>query len=204
MGFWKKNSYQIVRLFVIQIGIAIFGLVLSFAVSSAFRERDDATPLLIVSIFSVLFYLFILYSVGWEIGGKDRIHLDATHEKLRGEKGLLLALVAQIPNFIFNLLMLIGGLLSFAGKTVVGARFFGAGYLPATFLHSMYIGVVRSLLAATRLVQDVSPSYYLVAGLIFLCTTLPAVAVTGFAYWMGLHERRIIPSAKRPDKTDKN
>lgn len=204
MGFWKKNSYQIVRLFVIQIGIAIFGLVLSFAVSSAFRERDDATPLLIVSIFSVLFYLFILYSVGWEIGGKDRIHLDATHEKLRGEKGLLLALVAQIPNFIFNLLMLIGGLLSFAGKTVVGARFFGVGYLPATFLHSMYIGVVRSLLTATRLVQDVSPSYYLVAGLIFLCTTLPAVAVTGFAYWMGLHERRIIPSAKRPDKTDKN
>ena len=37
-----------------------------------------------ISVFIVLFYLFILYSVGWEIGGKDRIHLDATHEKLRG------------------------------------------------------------------------------------------------------------------------
>ena len=204
MGFWKKNSYQVVRLFIIQIGIAIFGLVLSFAVATAFRDRDDSTPLLLISVFSALFYLFILYSVAWEIGGKDRIHLDAVHEKLRVGKGIVLSLLAEVPNLLLCILMLIGGLLSFAGKTTVGSRFFASGYLPATFLHSMYVGIIRSALTATRLVQDASPSYYFVAALLFLASTLPAILVVGFAYWMGLFERRIIPSAKNAAPKDKN
>ena len=95
MDFWKKHSYQIVRLFVIQIGIAIFGLVLSFAVATAFRDRSDRLPLLMVSIFSVLFYLFLLYSVSWEIGGKDRLRLDAIHAEFKNGTGFLLALCHQ-------------------------------------------------------------------------------------------------------------
>lgn len=204
MDFWKKNSYQIVRLFVIQVGIAIFGLVLSFAVATAFRGRSDWVALLLVSIFSVLFYLFILYSVAWEIGGKDRIRLDSVHEKLRGGRGFVLALLAQIPNLLFCLLMLIGGCVVFFASPVVGARIFAVGYLPSTFLHSMYIGIVRTLLEMTRLEQEVSSAYYFVAALLFLASTLPAIAVTGFAYCMGLSERRILPSAKRPDTSDKN
>ena len=117
MDFWKKHSYQIVRLFVIQIGIAIFGLVLSFAVMTAFRNRSDWLPLLMVSIFSVLFYLFLLYSVAWEIGGKDRLKLDAVHTEFKGRTGIFLALFAEIPNFLFDLVMLIGGILVRAGET---------------------------------------------------------------------------------------
>ncbi|MBO4283751.1 MAG: hypothetical protein J5958_03905 [Clostridia bacterium] len=204
MGFWKRNSYQIMRLFVIQIGIAIFGLVLSFAVSTAFRDRDDSAALLFVSVFSVLFYLFILYSVAWEIGGKDRLKLDAVHGKLHGGAGFVLALFAEVPNFLFACLMLIGGIISFSGSETAGARTFAVGYLPANFLESMYTGLIRKALNATHLVQDVSRSYYLVAGLFFLAATLPAILVIGFAYWMGLNEKRIIPSAKKPNPGDKN
>ena len=204
MGFLKKNSYQIVRLFVIQIGIAIFGLVLSFAVSTAFRDRDDTAALLFVSVFSVLFYLFILYSVAWEIGGKDRLRLDSAHAKLRGGMGIVLALLAETPNFLLCLLMAIGGIVVFAGGSVVGARIFAVGYAPALFLNSMYTAIIRTALNATHLSQEVSRSYYLVAALLFLAATLPAILVTGFAYWMGLNEKRIIPSAKKPDSKDKN
>lgn len=198
MGFWKKHSYQIVRLFIIQIGIAIFGLVLSFAVATAFRDRNDRIPLLMVSIFSVLFYLFLLYSVSWEIGGKDRLKLDAVHAEFKGSTGFLLATLAEIPNFLFDLLMLIGGILVRAGVTVGGSRTFGVGYAPETFLDSMYVGIIRSLLEATGLSQDASPSYYLVAALFFLASTLPAILVIGFGYYMGVNEKRIIP-AKRPE-----
>ena len=198
MGFWKKHSYQIVRLFIIQIGIAIFGLVLSFAVATAFRDRNDRIPLLMVSIFSVLFYLFLLYSVSWEIGGKDRLKLDAVHAEFNGSTGFLLATLAEIPNFLFDLLMLIGGILVRAGVTVGGSRTFGVGYAPETFLDSMYVGIIRSLLEATGLSQDASPSYYLVAALFFLASTLPAILVIGFGYYMGVNEKRIIP-AKRPE-----
>jgi len=198
MGFWKKHSYQIVRLFIIQIGIAIFGLVLSFAVMTAFRESDDRTPLLMVSIFSVLFYLFLLYSVSWEIGGKDRLRLDAVHADFKSGFGFLLALLAEVPNFLFDLLMLIGGIIVRAGASVGGSRTFFVGYFPETFLHSMYTGLIRTLLEATGLSQETSPSYYLVAALIYLASTVPAILVIGFGYAMGVNEKRIIP-AKRPD-----
>ncbi len=198
MGFWKKHSYQIVRLFIIQVGIAIFGFVLSLAVMTAIRERDDRVALLMVSIFSVLFYLFLLYSVSWEIGGKDRLKLDAVHAEFKGSTGFLLATLAEIPNFLFDLLMLIGGILVRAGVTVGGSRTFGVGYAPETFLDSMYVGIIRSLLEATGLSQDASPSYYLVAALFFLASTLPAILVIGFGYFMGVNEKRIIP-AKRPE-----
>jgi len=203
MGFWKKNSYSVVRLFVIQIGIAIFGLVLSFAVSAAFRNRNEDAALLMVSLFSVLFYLFLLYSVAWEIGGKERIRVDAVHGKFCGGKGFLLSLLAEIPNLVFILLMLIGGIAFYTGATTAGARIFGVGYLPENFLHSMYIGILKNLQNATGLVQDESPAYYLVAALFFLASTLPAILVTGFGYWMGVNEKRIIP-AKRADPNQKN
>ena len=200
MGFWKKHSYQIVRLFVIQIGIAIFGLVLSFAVSAAFREKDDRVPLLMVSIFSVLFYLFILYSVAWEIGGKDRIRLDAVHAPIRGGLGFLLSLLAELPNLVLSLLMVIGGVVCLLGAPDVGKPIFAVGYLPSNyFLSSMYFGIFKTLLAVSGLVQDVSSSYYLVVALLFLASVLPAILVTGFGYWMGHNEKRIIP-AKRPDQ----
>ena len=197
MSFWKKNSYQIVRLFVIQTGIAIFSMVLSFAVATAFRERGDTGPLLFVSVFSVLFYLFILYSVAWEIGGQDRIKLDAVHANRNGGKGFLLVLFAEAPNFLFIILMLIGGVVNLAGATVVGPRIFVAGYLPANyFLSTMYVGIIRPLLAMTGLSMETSSSYFFVAALLFLASTLPAITVSGFAYWMGLNEKRIIPSNK--------
>ena len=209
MGFWKRYSYQIVRLFVIQIGIAIFGLVLSFAVSTAFRDRNPGTALLLVSIFSVLFYLSILYSVVWEIGGKDRIHLDAVHEKLRGGKGLLLALLASVPNLLLDLLMLIGGTLYRFGSTSVGSGFIVAGFTPSFFIQSMYQGIINRILSAFGLIEPGktaagSASYYLVTALLFFAVLVPMIAVTGFAYWMGLNEKRLIPSAKKPTPGDKN
>ena len=197
MGFWKKHSYQIVRLFIIQVGIAIFGLVLSFAVASAFRDRNDGLALLVVSIFSVLFYLFILYSVAWEYGGKERMHLDALHEAPKGGVGFLLALLAEIPNLVLDLLMLIGGILYRAGAVAVGSGFLTVGFTPSLFIQSTYQGIINNCLAAWGLVEGESPDYYLVAALLFLASILPAIAVTGFAYWMGMHEKRILP-AKRP------
>ena len=68
----------------------------------------------------------------------------------------------------------------------------------------MYQGVVNRVLASLSLVEPTaetvgSVSYYLVAALLFFAAALPAVAVTGFGYWMGMNEKRIIPQ-RRPGK----
>lgn len=203
MGFWKKHSYQVVRLFVIQIGIAIFGLVLSFAVQTAFRNRSDWLPLLMVSIFSVLFYLFLLYSVAWELGGKDRLSRDALHLPPRGETGFILALLAGLPNIVFDLFTLTGGIIFRFGSHRVGSWFVCIGYLPSIFIQSMYQGIVKYFLSVSGLTETGSTSFYLVAALLFILATIPAILVTGFGYWMGMHEKRIIP-ARRANPDGKN
>ena len=202
MGFFKKNSYQIVRLFINQIGIAIFGLVLSFVVLTAFREKDDSVPLLLVSIFSVLFYLFLIYSVGWEIGGKERIHLDAVKEPVRGGKGFFLMLFAQVPNLLFCAFLVAGGIIAASGNLKLGSTFFCIGYFPMYFLDSMYTGILKMLIAAIGLSEETDAFYYFAASLCYLATTLPAILVSGFSYWMGVHEKRIIPAKTHVPPTD--
>ena len=64
--FLKKRSYDLVYMFVTQLAISLFGLALAFAVpvnQSALRIGT--------SVFSILFYLFLVYTRVWELGYKD-------------------------------------------------------------------------------------------------------------------------------------
>ena len=64
-----------IMLFVNQIAIALFGLGLSVALGKA----ENRSLQVAASIFSVVFYLFLLYARMWEIGAKDGI--SATSRK---------------------------------------------------------------------------------------------------------------------------
>ena len=71
-AFFSKYSYSIVKMFVNQFAISIFGSVLAMATASA--GNDLLT--LIVSCFAIVFYLFLIYTMVWEIGAKDKISVD--------------------------------------------------------------------------------------------------------------------------------
>ena len=58
MSFFKKYSYIIVKLFLNQFAISLFGIGLAFA--SSYSKNN--TLLLVSSIFSVIFYLFLEYA----------------------------------------------------------------------------------------------------------------------------------------------
>ena len=58
MRFFKKNSYEIVRLFVIQMGMMIFSFIVSTAAVQVYDQNTKAAHL-VVCVFSVLFYLFV-------------------------------------------------------------------------------------------------------------------------------------------------
>ena len=60
-NFFRENSYSMVRLFLNQIALTVFGTMLALATA-----KND-TLLIVTSIFSVLFYLYLVYSFGWEI-----------------------------------------------------------------------------------------------------------------------------------------
>ena len=55
MGFFKKNSRLVSQLFINQIGMTIFGAVLTVAVNMAVKGKSAF--LLAVSLFATVFYL---------------------------------------------------------------------------------------------------------------------------------------------------
>ena len=62
-------------MFLDQIAMTVFGTMLSFA------TLKNEGLLLASSIFSILFYLMLLYTVGWDIGARDKIRIDGGRMK---------------------------------------------------------------------------------------------------------------------------
>ena len=75
MTFFKKYSYIIVKLFLNQFAISLFGIGLAFASSYA----GNNGLLMLTSIGSVIFYLFLEYAIIWEVGAKDGITATSRH-----------------------------------------------------------------------------------------------------------------------------
>ena len=94
--FFSKYTYSTVKMFINQFAISIFGSVLSLATSAA----ENRVLSMVVSAFAIAFYLFLIYTMIWEIGAKDRISVDVGKMNYRPHTGLLLALIANIPNFL--------------------------------------------------------------------------------------------------------
>ena len=99
-SFFSQYSYSMIKMFVNQIAISIFGFVLAMVAVAA----NNSVFTVIVSIFSILFYLFLIYTMTWEIGAKDRISVDVGKKAYRPHTGLLIALFANLPNFVVAVL----------------------------------------------------------------------------------------------------
>ena len=103
--FFHDYSYNIVKMFVNQFAISIFGVSLTFATTSAHGESTGFDTLtVVVSLLSVLFYLFLIYTLMWEVGAKDRIHVDMGKMKKHPHTGLIMSIIANIPNFIIAIM----------------------------------------------------------------------------------------------------
>lgn len=172
INFIKEHSYTIVKMIINQIGLTFFGLVLAFATST------NETLLLLTSLFSICFYLFLLYTMTWEIGAKEKIRIDAGRAVKKPYTGLLISLCANAINLLMGLVLCVTKLFIGIGDTTSFA--FTLNQIVnavARFLEGMYLGVIV-------LFSPYNP-------VIFLLIPLPAIAVCGFAYWVGLHDFKV-------------
>ena len=164
--FFHDYSYSVVKMLINQIAIAIFGMSLTFATVSAHGDNDSFdTFTLVVSIFSILFYLFLIYNMAWEIGAKDKISVDVKKKPYRPYLGIILSLLANIPNFI---LVTVYAIATFSGteqlRGIVG--------LISCFANGMYWG--------TMIVFKLQGFW-----ISFLIATIPAIIASGLAYFLG-------------------
>ncbi len=169
INFFKEHSYTMVKMIINQIGITFFGLVLAFATST------NETLLLITSIFSICFYLFLLYTMTWEAGAKDKIRVDAGRSERKPFTGALISLCANSLNILMGIVLCLTNLFISAGDTSSFAFHVNQVFnIAARFLEGMYLGIIV-------LFSPYNP-------IIFLLIPLPAILVCGLAYWVGLHD----------------
>ena len=138
MRFFKENYDSIIKLYINQIGIAIFSLFLYTAVGAIKSDNGVASPMAkgIVSICALLFYFVLIYTVVWEIGAKDRIRIDAGKAERERGKGALMGFIANIPNFIITAISLLS----------IGLYLLGAGegfysvFVVLNFIFRLFLG----------------------------------------------------------------
>ena len=176
MAFFKKYSYIIIKLFLNQFAISLFGVALSFACGRA----NNNTLLLVTSIFSVLFYLFLQYAVIWEVGAKDGISATARHTSRGLWRGLVIALCANAVNLLTALLVMTK--LFTGGHNQVSA----IGQFFAMMLQGMYQGILSQNFLGAQLHEYVW---------VYFVIIVPAVLVCSASYIIGnynLHATNIL------------
>lgn len=194
IDFLKDNSYSSVKIFLTQIVMSFFGTMLAIATLS------NPTLLLWSSIFSVVFGLAIIYTIGWDIGARDKLKIDGGRMRPMPSKGFYIALLANIPNLLLAVLMGLGVLINTSGSQVMSL----VCNAIARLINGSYLGILTTL--TNMLTVETGIMSYIWWW--FIVMTLPSILVVGVSYLMGAKNIRIIPQKKsaetvgRPNMSD--
>ena len=193
MRFIREHFSIILRLFIYQIGMTFFGVVLSFATAGI-----ESFPLfLLSSIFSILFYIALVYNMMWEEGAKDIIRIDAGRApKIRGYAARV-SLAASIPNFALAFLMLLGFFFGYVLRIEWMKLLYGIMHMIIGFFEGMYLGlfksvddvVIQAMAGATESARDLAS--YGVSTLLYILSSFPIVLTSIFAYHLGMKNIRL-------------
>ena len=177
-GFFHDYSYSMIKMYVNQLAISIFGVVLAMAATAA----DNTALTIAAGAFSIAFYLFLLYTMTWEIGAKDRISVDTGRKPYRPHTGLLISLIANIPNLlvalIYSVLYPIMGTYKWAGTINATMNLISA------LTEGMYRGILSVIKVGDTQILKFWWSYFIIV--------IPALITVWIAYFAGFKNFRIL------------
>lgn len=168
--FFKRYSYDIVRLFINQVVIGLFGLVLALAAGMAANE----TLRVVTGIFAVIFFLFMQFASAWRIGAEDRMAIDIGKKKLDISVPFKVWLLANSLNLLLALLIALGVWFGNGGALSSVA---GGATMIKMIIEGMYTGLLASHVGGAAL-----NSYWFVHFL----TVVPALPAIAAAYICGV------------------
>lgn len=188
ISFLKSHSYLIFRCIAIQLGMTMFGLVLSMA-----TVNNEALQL-VVGIFSVLFYLYLLIDAAFSVGLKEQPKVAAGRAKAEPYTGLLVSLCANALNIALAIAIWVGFFVTLG--TGVTQTWSQACILIAAFVQGMYSGVIGFL---TGYVGDASGIWNT---LIYTLILIPAPVVCSIGYYCGTRGIYIVPGYRGTPKDE--
>ncbi len=187
MSIAKKHSYDIVKLYLNQIGINVF----SFIIMTPLISISESVVLKVgVSVFTTLFFSVLIYTMAWDLGAKDRLSVDAGRLEPYTKKGIVLSLFANIPNFLFagvaGICLLISAL---SGSDGVIMTIGGVFCLIAKFTMMIYNGIVESIFAFASQYGDTVHNALVSFG--YMLTGIIPIFVTQLGYSFGYKEKKL-------------
>ena len=169
--FFKRYSYQSVHLFLNQVAIGLFGIVLALAAGMA-----ESTPLKIVtSVFAILFYLFLQFAAGWRAGAEDRVSVDLGKRKKDVLVPVKMWALASSVNFLLAIFIALalwfpdGAILSTLGGIATPIKL---------IIEGMYTGILSLEIGGITLNS---------LWFVHFVTPLPALLVLVASYLFGLN-----------------
>lgn len=196
MKLFKENSYDIVRLYVNQLGIMIFSLLLYTAVGSFSNETLSFWLSVFVSVFSVAFYLVLVYYVVWEIGAKDKIRIDGGRMERFKNKGLFLGLIANVPNFVLGFLTTVFLVIFMITNSDGVYAAFLIGNTITRFHASMYLGFITAVVSGATAGTNIDYTEFLIEAILFTIIPLISPFMTHLAYRLGEQDKKIFSFIK--------
>ncbi len=174
----KNNVSYILKLFINHFVCGIYSLVLFIVLTVAFGGKY----VILGSLLSIIFYLYLVYSFMWEAGAKRAVGYNRS--KIRFFDGAIVMCVASSPFYITTLLSFVFSFFTsnadFAEKTVdVLYNIFY--YINVFFSQCMYSGLFSKIFDG---IPNVSSFMYLVS-------LLPGLIVATGAYYLGSKNFRI-------------
>ena len=199
--FFDVNSRSIVNLYIDQIVMSVFGLMVVFAVAPK-DINDSSILILLASIVAVVLYLVIIYSMMWGAGAKAASKTlraeDAGIHKIRTP--FLIVLFGSLFNILgyatYAILKLIysfnsipeGNVASFGNFVWHFMRMINGIYMgfETFFFPNPYLGSALDITAEnTELIMH-TPAYY------YFLTLIPLLVIGIVAYYLGASEISIL------------
>lgn len=173
-NFFRDRSYDAVKQLVTQCAISMFGLALTLVCGMA----ESTLLRTACSVFSVAFYLFLIYTSVWDLGAKDSVSVEYGHREYQPLTGLWIALLANAINFLLAIGILLGNV---GADIAVFSDIGGVTKLISLLIQGMYSGLLALDLGGANLNTYVW---------VYFLTPLPAIITSASAYYFGLKNKR--------------
>lgn len=164
-----------------------------FGTMLAIATLKNQSLLLWSSILSIAIQLCVIYTIGWDIGAHDQIKISGGRMRPFPAKGVLIALVGNVPNLILAFLMGLGVLIDTTGSQIMSL----VCNAIARLINGAFLGIIKTF--EDLLITDM-PTGGTMSHIWwwFIIMVIPSLISVEFAYLMGSHNLRIIPVRRKP------
>ena len=178
--FFKDNISMMWKCILYHIAMMVFSLVVYIV-----GYKLGNTVYIIAGVFTIIFYLFLVYSLFIEKGAEDKIKIDGGRMDKNKGYGFYTYLGANAINLLFGLIAFITYFFVTDGTSSING------------IHGAFKLIVHYYNAIYMIITAATPTF----PAIYMLTVIPGMLVAGVSYIMGINGiKHFMPESKKADR----